>query len=175
MDIVIVGVDCATVGDKVGISFVEIGHRGKRLVEVSLGRPESSPGDQIAKWLQGSKTALIALDAPLGWPLALSKQLTGHSAGSPVGYPRATLRARSLESEGYKRSKGIDLRQSLCAQILQELPTDLDSASLTADDNVFDAVLCALAGIDFVEGRALEPYDRATAYKEGWIWFGRPG
>ena len=245
MDIVIVGVDCATVGDKVGISLVEIGHRGKRLVEVSLGRPESSPGDQIAKWLQGSKTALIALDAPLGWPLALSKQLTAHSAGSPVGYPpdmlfrrktdryverivrkrplevgadriartavaalslvaelsqqlgrsiplawshtelpplsaievypAATLRARSLESEGYKRSKGIDLRQSLCAQILQELPTDLDSASLTADDNVFDAVLCALAGIDFVEGRALEPYDRATAYKEGWIWFASPG
>jgi len=245
MDIVIIGVDCATVGDKVGIALVEIDHRQKRLVDVSLGGPASSPGDQIAKWLEGSSTALIALDAPLGWPLALSKHLTDHSAGSSVEYPpdmlfrretdryverivrkrplevgadriartavaalsllaelsqglgrpiplawshtelpplsaievypAATLRARSLVSEGYKRSKGIDLRRSLCAQILQELPTDLDSASLTADDNVFDAVLCAIAGIDFVEGRAIGPYDQATASKEGWIWFASPG
>lgn len=89
-------------------------------------------------------------------------------------YPAATLRARSLNSERYKKRQGIDLRRRLCKKLLEELPTDLDLNSLTESDDVFDAVVCALAGIDFIEGKAFEPVDRASAFKEGWIWFASP-
>lgn len=50
----------------------------------------------------------------------------------------------------------------------------MDMNSLTESDDVFDAVVCALAGIDFVERKALGPDDQATAFKDGWIWFASP-
>jgi hypothetical protein len=245
MDLLIVGVDCATVSDKVGLSLVVINSAGKRLVDVSVGDSLRSPAEQIANWIPTQGNALIALDAPLGWPIDLGRQLSTHSAGSPIDaspevlfrretdryveqvggkrplevgadriartavaalallaelgdrlrepiplawshiefapvsaievYPAATLRARSLRSEGYKRRTGVELRRELCGRILREFSTELNPADIWADDNVFDAVLCAVAGIDFVEGKALRPDDMKTARHEGWIWFSNPG
>jgi len=38
----------------------------------------------------------------------------------------------------------------------------------------FDAVVCVLAGHDFVAGRAMNPDDRKLAEREGWIWTAKP-
>jgi len=244
MGIAIIGVDCATISSNVGISLADIDTEVIRLLDVSIGMRDRAPADQILQWIQGRQSVLLALDAPLGWPVALSRQLYRHVAGSSIGhspdrlfrretdryveevigkrplevgadriarttvaalnlladlgqrlgkqiplawshvelpilsaievYPAATLRSRSLKSEGYKDKKGLDIRKGLFEAIAGELRTELDPMDIVANDNVFDAVLCALAGIDFVRGRAIEPPDRETATKEGWIWFARP-
>ncbi len=41
--------------------------------------------DRIASWLPASGPAVIALDAPLGWPIALGNVLSSHTAGSAIG------------------------------------------------------------------------------------------
>ena len=48
-------------------------------------------------------------------------------------------------------------------------------AAVSADER--DAVICTIAGADFLAGRAEPPpaVDRETAEKEGWIWVRRPG
>jgi hypothetical protein len=89
-------------------------------------------------------------------------------------YPAATLRSRGLPSEGYKGKKGYEAREQLLEVLSHELTIDPDPSEILADDNIFDAVVCALAGIDFVMGRAVPPPDAEIAEKEGWIWFKGP-
>jgi hypothetical protein len=38
-----------------------------------------------------------------------------------------------------------------------------------SDDEV-DALVCTLAGVDFLRGRAAPPPDLSLAEREGWIW-----
>ena len=53
-----------------------------------------------------------------------------------------------------------------------ELPEDL---SLPLEDaDALDAMLCVLAGADFLAGKAYSPTDLALAKKEGWIWIRKP-
>jgi hypothetical protein len=51
------------------------------------------------------------------------------------------------------------------------LPADL--SLMEEDDDVLDAVLCVLAGADFLSGQAYAPGDMPLARKEGWIWVKR--
>jgi len=45
--------------------------------------------------------------------------------------------------------------------------------SSQSDDNVLNSVVCALVGIDFINGSCHEPSSNQMdqAEKEGWIWF----
>lgn len=43
-------------------------------------------------------------------------------------------------------------------------------AEVVATDDAFDAVVCALAGFDFVNGRCFTSEDLSLAKKERWIW-----
>ncbi len=40
--------------------------------------------DTICNWIAGSASTLIALDAPLGWPVALRRTLSLHQAGTHI-------------------------------------------------------------------------------------------
>jgi hypothetical protein len=48
------------------------------------------------------------------------------------------------------------------------LPEDLNLPLL--DPDALDAMICVLAGADFLAGKAYPPTDLALAQKEGWIW-----
>ena len=61
-------------------------------------------------------------------------------------------------------------RLAIEAVIGRNLKTEPDFDVSTANDNVLDAVLCVIAGLDFVGGAASGPSDRDTAEREGWIW-----
>jgi hypothetical protein len=52
------------------------------------------------------------------------------------------------------------------------LPTD--QHLFENDVDILDAVLCVLAGVDFLKGEVLFPKDMALARKEGWIWVRDP-
>lgn len=244
MRIAVIGVDCATVDAKIGLSLVERSPGGDRLLDTSIGSSRLRPTDQIAKWIKGRQPVVLALDAPLGWPSRLADHLSGHYAGSSVSYsadslfrrhtdrfvedvlgkrplevgadriartavsalglltnlrkrlgdpiplvwsdtdlppvsaievyPAATLRSRGLTSEGYKRQEGRDSRRQLFKAISSEISTDLAPPDIIANDDIFDGVICALAGLDFISGRAIRPPDLETAVREGWIWFTLP-
>lgn len=44
--------------------------------------------------------------------------------------------------------------------------------ALPDSEHVRDAIVCALAGLEFLAGRCVGPaeHERALALKEGWIW-----
>jgi predicted nuclease with RNAse H fold len=55
------------------------------VLEVALCGPERSAIAFVTAWLRDSDTpGLIAIDAPLGWPQGMAKELSGHRAGEPI-------------------------------------------------------------------------------------------
>ena len=80
----LIGIDCATQAKNVGLAcgLFKVGE--VQIEEVLLGGKGISIVDTVAGWLSNTTNALIALDAPLGWPLALGAELHRHAAGEPI-------------------------------------------------------------------------------------------
>ena len=67
----IIGVDCATDERKTGVALGTC-DRGRVTVRDARACSESEPAAAILTgWLTGHDVALLALDAPLGWPCLL--------------------------------------------------------------------------------------------------------
>ena len=91
----LVGVDCSTNPRNVGIALAELGDT-VRVCKVHAGNRD--PWSLLARWLSArrERDVLVALDAPLGWPIALGEALQEHSAGKPVGQcPNEMFRRRT--------------------------------------------------------------------------------
>lgn len=236
----ILGVDCATRPQNVGLARADHRDGNWHLTETRACSAADPPADILARWIGHDSDCLLALDAPLGWPSAMSTALPPHRAGQPlcadattffnrvtdrhvhaslgkrpldVGadriartalavlellqtlrvltgapiplawssyepvrpaaievYPAATLRAHGVDARGYKIAGPSDARLAIEALINRRLSTRHDFNVLNADEHVLDAVLCVVAGLDFVAGAAHGPSDRDTAGREGWIW-----
>ncbi|MDF1521531.1 MAG: DUF429 domain-containing protein [Trueperaceae bacterium] len=193
----------------------------------------------LAAWLVDDPGALLALDAPLGWPADLGDALVGHRAGDPIDAPSERLFARATDHEVHARHGRMPLEvgagwiartaratlglldevrgatgqpiplawspETLHAAAAIEVypaatliahghalagykvpgspgraavvktwpdalvvPPSLDLVALNAD--AFDAIVCVLAGADFLAGAARGPDDLELARREGWIW-----
>ncbi len=84
--LLVIGVDAASRPENTGLALVT--RRLDGAFELSSVEPSCKhvdPVARIATWLEGATDALLAVDAPLGWPAALSDALTGHVAGMPLG------------------------------------------------------------------------------------------
>ena len=66
------------------------------IVEVDKGKGSKNSLDalvkQVRRWIYGdnaerANATLLALDAPLGWPIQLTRALRNHNAGAPLGHP----------------------------------------------------------------------------------------
>ena len=96
-------------------------------------------------------------------------------------YPAATLKAHYLMCQSYKKTEDVKVREDILND-LEELgiaieSKDVRSKSLASAD-ALDAIVCVLAGMDFLKGKAYPPessdYDyRKLSVKEGWIWVKR--
>jgi predicted RNase H-like nuclease len=82
---IVIGIDCATDPKKVGIALADCDESKCALVAVELGESQELLARKIASWLPSSDPALLALDAPLGWPASLGPALVQHVAGEPLG------------------------------------------------------------------------------------------
>jgi predicted RNase H-like nuclease len=238
---IVVGIDCATDPKKVGIALADCDKGRCALVAVELGESQELLARKIASSLPSSGAALLALDAPLGWPASLGPALVQHAAGEPVRqnpnllfrrgtdrfvkaeigkqpldvgadriartavaalrlvadirkltghpiplawspeisdgpaaievYPAATLTAHGLRASGYKALRDEEQR----AKILQGLRDRVEiepslRSLLRSNADALDAVVCVLAGSDFIRGGALPPPNLDEAKREGWIW-----
>ncbi len=82
---IVIGIDCATDPKNVGLARADCDAGTCTLTSVELGRTTELLVERIAGWLPASGPALLALDAPLGWPASLGPALVQHVAGEPVG------------------------------------------------------------------------------------------
>lgn len=233
----VIGIDMATQPTNTGLALLD--HEQREVLEVTTGEVDS-PIETIAGWLERGP-ALLAIDAPLGWPVALGRELVEHRAGQPVGssrnamfrrhcdewiraqtgktplevgadriartahaavelvemlrrrtgleldlawsseieepaiievYPAAVLALRGLPSSGYKRERDDAIRQQIVGGLEQHcvMPADDDLPLRNAD--ALDAIVAAVAGMDFLDGRCTPPGPEAEelAHQEGWIW-----
>ncbi len=263
----IIGIDAATKPDKTGLALAKRSGEDDPWRIKCATLAETGKADQsdpwrkaileIKKWLgEPNEPALIAIDAPLGWPDGLKLALALHEAGTPVAgamdlvftrqtdreirdrlkepldvgadriartahaslrflhelraetrrrlplawdaclressvievYPGATLVAHeipasySLKIKGKKDKRSYSYKADGDAgkmargclinneRLREHLSFDGFVSHMTEHDHVLDAVLCVLAGVDLLEGRAVKPWDMAQARREGWIW-----
>lgn len=222
----IIGVDCATKARKTGLARAH-DDGGRLFVEqVDVCSPQRRPVDLIAEWLRDAKSALLALDAPLGWPAHLSSNLAVHMAGTPLSSCADDLFSRTTDKEIAKRfgKRPLEVGANLIARtahaalaFLAELRTLLEqpirlawqqgppycvvaievypavtsrahgirrsesswvslppwvqlpspTQANIASPHGWDAVLCAIAGADFVGERSLGPMTRCLQHGKG--------
>ncbi len=99
----IIGVDCATKDINTGLALAASDNDGLRLLEARIGNFEGGSARSILEeWLADSEdAALIAIDAPLGWPRSLRRRTFAAGNGSPA-------HALSSVSGRLRRSAGRD-------------------------------------------------------------------
>jgi predicted RNase H-like nuclease len=93
----VVGVDCATVNKKTGLAFAVIAGATLTIEECLVAKPKVRVSDQIYARLQGHSAALLALDAPLGWPSEMGTHLSEHSAGKALSIESDVLFRRRTD------------------------------------------------------------------------------
>jgi hypothetical protein len=101
--VALIGIDCATQPNKVGLALGELHGECVRIKACRTASPKERPEHIVDAWLQDSGRALLALDAPLGWPLALQQALGGHQAGEPMVHSAHALFRRRTDDDIHKR------------------------------------------------------------------------
>jgi len=98
MTVHVIGVDCATTPARVGLAFGVYARGQTTVTGVTMGSPADPPGAQVARQLaKRDGPVLLALDAPLGWPVALAAGLHCHAAGAPLETPANDLFRRETD------------------------------------------------------------------------------
>ncbi len=137
-------------------------------------RPLDVGADRIARTAHTALALLTRLRESLEMPIPLAWRPAPPTEASAIEvYPAGTLASRNLTSSGYKGSAptATALRRELTDAVIRELPADTAAReTMYQTDHALDAALCVLAGVDFIEGRAVPPDDLRLAKREGWIW-----
>lgn len=82
--IYVVGIDCATEAPNVGLAYGIYRNGNMELKETAVGIKNISIAKTIYKKIEKHEKVLIAIDAPLGWPLSLGDYLVKHNAGEAL-------------------------------------------------------------------------------------------
>lgn len=101
----IAGVDCAVDPAKIGVALGEMDGEGCRILEAKLCSASEPPEGVLERWHRQAPLDLLALDAPLGWPVALSQTLPWHSAGCGIQAEPQQLFTRLSDREIHTRLK----------------------------------------------------------------------
>jgi hypothetical protein len=223
----LVGIDCATKPSKTGLALGSV--KGEKVaIEYALCASQVQPAAGIVgEWLTGEPRALLALDAPSGWPEALSRELLHHKAGGALLASANDMFHRETDNEIKRRlgKRPLEVGANLIARtahsaltLLRDLGHRLgqpipmawdphwgggiaaievylaatrlahgaqpdtppleglaglfDIARIPDSPDAQDAILCVLAGADFLRGEAVgpSPMQMQRARQEGWIW-----
>lgn len=83
----IIGLDAATEPELFGYAIAEKSSRYVRVLDAGVLRSKRSVdalSDIVAPSLRSADRALVAIDAPLGWPACAGEAFHGHAAGAPM-------------------------------------------------------------------------------------------
>ncbi|MBZ5538284.1 MAG: DUF429 domain-containing protein [Acidobacteriia bacterium] len=172
MNALLVGVDCATVDAKVGLALAEYTYGKVSLKAATLCSRERSAANTVVEWLSNStEPALLAIDAPLGWPLALARSLARHRAGQKIDtepdemFRRATDRFIKKQLSKTPLDVGADriARTAHAAlRLLGEVRRRLDIPIPLAWNSAFDGI----SAIEVYPAATLVAYGfQSTGYK----------
>ncbi len=127
----LVRIDCATQDAKIGVAFGSFSKKTLTVLEAFACTKEKTAAIEISKWLQeGEKAALLATDAPLGWPQPLSRVLATHRAGEEL---------RANAHDMFRRATDIFIKQKT-----GKTPLDVGADRIARTAN---AALCLLRDI----------------------------
>ena len=91
----VIGIDCATNPKNVGLALCTIVDGRARIQEVTTGKTWPAIDERVATWV--AARALLAIDAPLGWPARLGESLHAHSAGAAFDDPPNAMFRRATD------------------------------------------------------------------------------
>lgn len=88
----IIGIDCAANPMRNGVAFAHQEADGVAVERITFGRPGgvrwrriTELAETISSGIDRHRPTLLAIDAPLGWPVAMSRALASHTVGSSTG------------------------------------------------------------------------------------------
>jgi hypothetical protein len=144
-----------------------------RFIQAELCKTPLDVGSNlIARTAHAALGLLQELRAQLGLPIPLAWSVPFADVAAIEVYPAATLVAHGFRSAGYKGRDQVDERRELVASLGDLFDIGSHRVLLEGKGNpdALDAVVCTLAAMDFLQGRAMDPEDLALAKREGWIW-----
>lgn len=93
----IIGIDCAAQPTGFGLARTRVHAGSLEVIEVTKGEGKDFHriSEKVRSWIAGDDAdppsrTLLALDAPLGWPIHLTRALHTHRAGGPLTHPHET-------------------------------------------------------------------------------------
>jgi predicted nuclease with RNAse H fold len=119
------------------------------------------------KFLGGLRTRL-STSIPLVW----NSDWSGVAAIEV--YPAATLKSIGIKVGPYKKNEDVAARRELISKLSEAVSLQKSVSVLEGCADAIDAVVCVLAGVDFLRGVCIEPSDENIVKKEGWIWVCKP-
>lgn len=136
-------------------------------------RPLDVGADRIARTAHAALLLLARLREHVGQPIPLAWEAGLPNASVAIEvYPAATMAARGWRVSSYKKKDAADSRMTLLSLIREELDIPVSfEEEIQKVDHAIDAVLCVLAGMDFLKSEVVTPEPTERQRKEGWIWF----
>jgi predicted RNase H-like nuclease len=101
----LIGVDCAAQPQNTGLAWAILDGEVLVIREARCASSQASAASIVAQWMEESHRVLLALDAPLGWPAALGRELARHRAGAPLVSAAHAMFRRLTDDEIYRRFK----------------------------------------------------------------------
>lgn len=101
--ITLIGVDCAAQPKNTGLAWAIPDGEALVVREARCASNEASAASIVAQWVEGSHRVLLALDAPLGWPAEMGRELARHQAGAPLTPAAHAMFRRLTDDEIYRR------------------------------------------------------------------------
>ncbi len=147
-----------------------------RVIRQEAGKQSLDVGaDRIARTALAALDLLQSLRNSLKKPIALLFEPPKYNEiGAIEVYPAATLKLYGLQRIGYKKAHAQSVRREIIADLRKMMMLPANQNLLEEDVDILDAVLCVLAGVDFLKGEVIFPKDMALARKEGWTWIRDP-
>ena len=143
-----------------------------RFIKTKIGKQPLDVGaDRIARTTHSALAFLNEIRTrtgvliPLAWENSSLEQLFTIEV-----YPAATLLVHNIDVPGYKQKNNDQARNMIIEQLKEFIEIPSDTSMILRYDHVLDAIICVLAGLDFLTGDTYKPTDLELAKKEGWIW-----
>jgi hypothetical protein len=136
-------------------------------------RPLDVGADRIARtavaalMLLNNIRLLLDRSIPLAWNPSIAE-----TAAIEV-YPAATLRQLGIEPRAYKKASEAPTRKAIVKKLTRVVDVSLVRDAAEANADVLDAIVCVIAGADFLRASCRAPTldEQRLAGREGWIWF----
>lgn len=161
----LVGIDCASAPTNVGLAFGTFSEGRVVVTDVELGSRAIPPADRIARFLATIRgPALLAMDAPLGWPAELATQLADHQAGDGLQGTANALFRRQTDVFVWQQvgKKPLDVGADLIARTAHAALSLLHAVRADREIGIPLAWNPAI-----VDCRAIEVYPGATLAAHG--------